>query len=208
MANVEATMASLEAEFHKKLLSGASPADLSPLRQQLTEAKARLREAQAEVDQHTRQLDEQQTELVTVQAEQIAASKEADERRAEARGAENHLKDLLNPLAWPNVQKWLGEHSSRILVILLTLSCFLWVFRRIEARLIAVLARRAIRGSAEDRENRSRTLIGVVHNAAGVLVCSGGVVMLLNEAGIVETSKLMSWLAVIGFAVAFGRKAW
>ena len=107
VANVEATMASLEAEFHKKLLAGANPADLAPVRQQLTEAKARLREAQAEVGQHTRQLDELHSELANVHAEQIAALEEAEQRRAEARGAENHLKDLLNPLAWPNVQKWL-----------------------------------------------------------------------------------------------------
>ncbi len=70
-----------------------------------------------------------------------------------------------------------------------------------------LLARRAASGSVEDRENRSRTLIGVVHNAAGVIVFSGGIVMLLNEAGIVETSKLMSWLAVIGLAVAFGAQS-
>ena len=74
-------MASLEAEFHKKLLAGANPADLAPLRQQLTEAKARLREAQAEVGQHTRQLDELHSELATVHAEQIAALEEAERRR-------------------------------------------------------------------------------------------------------------------------------
>ena len=117
------------------------------------------------------------------------------------------MKDLLNPLAWPNVRKWSREHSSRIVFILLSLACVLWLFRRIEARLIALLARRAGRGTAEDRENRSRTLIGVVHNAAGVIVFSGGIVMLLNEAGIVETGKLMSWLAVIGLAVAFGAQS-
>ncbi|HEY1784292.1 MAG TPA: mechanosensitive ion channel domain-containing protein, partial [Pirellulales bacterium] len=207
VANVEATLASLEAEFHKKLLSGVNAADLAPLRQQLTEVKTRLHEAQAEVGEHTRQLDELHSELANVHAEQIAALEEAEQRRAEARGAENHLKDLLNPLAWPNVQKWLREHSSRIAFILTSLACVLWLFRRIEARLIALLARRAGCGTPEDRENRSRTLIGVVHNAAGVVVFSGGIVMLLNEAGIVETGKLMSWLAVIGFAVAFGAQS-
>jgi len=207
VGNVEATLASLEAEFHKKILSGANPAELAPSRQQLAEVKARLHEAQVEVGQHTRQLDELHSELANVHAEQIAALEEAEQRRAEARGAENHLKDLLNPLAWPNVQKWLEEHSSRIACILLSLGCVLWLFRRIEARLIALLARRAGRGTAEDRENRSRTLIGVVHNAAGVIVFSGGMVMLLNEAGVVETGKLMSWLAVMGFAVAFGAQS-
>jgi small conductance mechanosensitive channel len=207
VANVEATMANLEAEFHKKLVAGANATDLAPLRQQLTEVKARLRDAQAEVGEHTRQLDELHSELANVHAEQIAALEEAEQRRAEARGAENRLRDLLNPLAWPNVQKWLQEHSSRIACILVSLACVLWLFRRIEARLIALLARRAGRGTAEDRENRSRTLIGVVHNAAGVIVFSGGIVMLLNEAGIVETGKLVSWLAVLGFAVAFGAQS-
>ncbi|HTU24284.1 MAG TPA: mechanosensitive ion channel domain-containing protein [Pirellulales bacterium] len=207
VANIESTLASIEADFHKKLVAGVAPAELAQLRQQITEAKARLREAQAEVAQHNRQLDDLHSELANVHAEQIAALEEAEQRRAEARGAENHLKDLLNPLAWANVEEWFQEHSSRIACILVSLASVLWLFRRIEARLITLLARRAKRNSAEDRENRSRTLIGVVHNAAGVFVFAGGIVMLLNEAGIVETGRLLSWLAIIGFAVAFGAQA-
>jgi moderate conductance mechanosensitive channel len=206
VTNIEATVANLEAEFNSQLSAGTDPTNLASLRGQLADAKGRLRQAQAEVGQHTGQLDELHSQLAGVHAEQIAALEEAERRRIEALDAKQRWEALQNPLAWQNVWRWSREHAQRILSILLSLSAVIWLFRRIERRLTEMLARRTSRGTAEDRENRSRTLIGVIHNAAGVLVFCSGAIMLLSEFGI-PTAHLMSWLAVVGLALAFGAQS-
>ncbi len=120
-----------------------------------------------------------------VHAEQIAALEEAERRRIEAFDAKQRREALQNPLA---LAECLGAGRAstyqRIAFIVLSLCAVIWLFRRIERRLTEMLARRTSRGTAEDRENRSRTLIGVVHNAAGVIVFGAGALMLLNEFGI------------------------
>jgi small conductance mechanosensitive channel len=66
-----------------------------------------------------------------------------------------------------------------------------------------------LRGGAskrQERENRARTLVSVVQNAANVGIITGGILMLLDTVGAPITA-LMGGAAVFGLAVAFGAQS-
>jgi moderate conductance mechanosensitive channel len=83
---------------------------------------------------------------------------------------------------------------------------FVWVSRLLENRLVDLISHRGHRGSVEDRENRAKTLVGVFHNAATLLIVAGGSLMIFDEMGI-PIAPLMGGAAVIGLAVAFGAQS-
>jgi moderate conductance mechanosensitive channel len=204
--NAEEALASLEGEFNKQLLAGTEPAALLDHRRQFAAVDARLRAARAETRTRARQLDELHSELAALHAEQIAALKEAEVRGAEAKTAQKRVAELRNPFAPRNLLAWAIEHGPRLAGILLAMACFVWLYRSIETRMFDLLAHRTGRGTVDERENRAKTLVGVFHNAAGVLIMSGGVLMLLDEVGI-PIAPLMGGAAVIGLAVAFGAQS-
>src|SRR5262249_28053680 len=129
-----------------------------------------------------------------------------DKARAEERrlaDAQNRVRTLENPFSPRNVLIWLIDHGPKMLAVLIAMLFLNWLARLVSRRIVTLVARGGLRGSKHEREARAQTLIGVFHNAATVLIISGGVLMLLQEAGI-PIAPLLGGAAVFGLAVAFG----
>lgn len=201
--NAEKTLEALNDEVFRKLLRGA---DITKLQGQVRETVSRMIESRERSRQIATHLDDLQSTLVLLQAEQHAAARDATAKRQAAELAQAQVSDLENPFAIRNVLRWLLDHGPRIVVILVSLSLFLWLTRVLESRLVGLIARRGRHGSREDRENRAKTLLGVFNNVANLLFVSAAAVMLLDEVGIPIT-PVIGGAAVLGLAVAFGAQS-
>lgn len=201
--NAYKTLGALQDEFDKKFLAGTDPKELQALRQRIAETEDRLQAAQLEVRTKQAQLDTFRSDLDALQADQIAALKRARYTRKDADIAEEAVAKLQNPFAVRNVLQWLLDHAPRMITIFISALGFLALSRVFETRIINVIARRSGHGTPEERENRAKTLAGVVHSAANMVVVGGGILMVLDEVGI-PVAPLMGGAAVIGLAAAFG----
>jgi small conductance mechanosensitive channel len=128
--------------------------------------------------------------------EQTDASRETDFNS-------NRLPQLLSP---HNVGVWLISHGIAIVVILAVLAVTLWAAQWLQGRLIALLTLRGGRGSADERQARSKTLVGVLHNASRTVIVIAAVIMILEELS-VPVGPILGGAAVVGLAVAFGAQS-
>lgn len=114
--------------------------------------------------------------------------------------------ESLRSLTIADIVLWFRLHALPIVLILLIASLILWVANRLHHRLVRLLGSGAGRGSLVERENRSRTLVGVMHNALRTTVLAVATIMLLEEVG-VPVGPLLGGVAVVGLAVAFGTQS-
>jgi small conductance mechanosensitive channel len=201
--NAHEAQAAMAESLRTRSVAGAPQEELQGLAQAAREAEQRALAARAEVRQHSGRLDELQTERAGLLAQQVAARDKAraEERRlAEVQG---RVRELDNPFAPRNVLHWLIDHGPKMLATVLAMLIFSWLAHFFSHRIVSLVARGGFRGSKEEREARARTLVGVFHNAATVLIVAGGTLMLLQEAGI-PIAPLLGGAAVFGLAVAFG----
>lgn len=201
--NAEATERTLYEALQKKWEAGAPQKELAELRVQITEARSRLNETQNELRERTDRLNGYQAELADLQSERIAAMDEARRIEAEALRAQKRVDELQSPLTPRNMWRWLVERGPKVGAIALAMFVILWTARVAENRLVTLVSRRSGPGTREDRENRARTLFGIAHSAATLVVYGGGGMMILTEFG-VNIVPLMGGAAVFGLAVAFG----
>ncbi|HEX5105459.1 MAG TPA: mechanosensitive ion channel domain-containing protein, partial [Pirellulaceae bacterium] len=204
--NADQTVRILEGQLEAKISGGAPPFEIADLKQRLAEASGRLRQFRAESRERVDYLDAQQSELAALQGEQITSLRLAEARRQEADQAQAFVEQLQNPLSPQNMLAWGTDHAPRLALILLATIACLWFSRRLEGRIVKFVASRGHRGSAEDSENRVRTLVGVVHNAASLTVITAGVLLISDELG-VPVGPLMGGAAVVGLAIAFGAQS-
>jgi moderate conductance mechanosensitive channel len=133
---------------------------------------------------------------------QTADGKGAVERQDTSRDAWEKLRswslaDFLN---------WVRDHALAVIVILLLAFSILSLAKRLHDRLVRIVANFADRGSSAEKENRARTLVGVLHNALRTVVIALAAIMLLQEIG-VPVATLLGGVAVAGLAVAFGAQS-
>lgn len=201
--NAQQTERTLYDELQTRWQAGASHDQLSELRKKIGEARSRSWEAEQEIRERTDRVGSLQEDLSNLQGEQIAAMKQADQKKQEAESAQKRVKQLENPLSLQNLLRWLVEHGPRVVGIIIGMAAVLWLSHLMEGRIIKLLSGRAQHGTYEDQENRARTLVGVFRSAAAVAIYTGGTFMVLTEMG-VNIIPLMGGAAVIGLAVAFG----
>jgi moderate conductance mechanosensitive channel len=201
--NADATLKGLNQELFRKLMEGANA---DALEQQIQQATERVRETRTEARDITTQLDELQSALAALQSEQLAALADADQKRRAAQQAAAVVTELNNPFTVHNLLQWSLDHGPKILCILLAVATLLRLSRIVEARLVSLVANRGRIGNREERENRAKTLLGIFHNAANIVILGGGVVAVLDEVGI-PVVPLIGGAAVVGLAVAFGAQS-
>lgn len=187
----------------EKTMKGADPAALGEAWVKLRESRERLYAANAEADAILERISRNQTELADLQSMRIAALQEAEQKRVAAEEARKRVEKLENPFALTNMLNWVLLHGPRLVFTVLGMLALLWVSRWAETKLVHVLARGGDRGSLEERENRAKTLVGVFHNAATIVIIVGGGLMILSEIGI-NVIPLLGAAGFIGLAVAFG----
>ncbi|MFO0974658.1 MAG: mechanosensitive ion channel [Phycisphaerae bacterium] len=201
--NAEATEKTLTAQRQRRTADGAPAGELGEISANIDAARQRGREARDEIARRIEGLEKLQSELARLQGEQIAQLQQAERERRAAVSAREQVEALENPLSPRNLYQWVIARGPRVLGIVVGVIAFLWLSRRIENRIIPLVAGRTEQGTLEERENRARTLVEVFHYVATVVLVSGGALMVLTELG-VNIVPLMGGAAVIGLAVAFG----
>jgi moderate conductance mechanosensitive channel len=111
--------------------------------------------------------------------------------------------DSGNTFTLANLWQWTQHHGPRVVLVLLGMLVLSQLVRLFTRQVMKVLSHHAVRCGEESCENRARTLIGVFRNAASLVICVGGSMMLLDEMG-VPIMPLLGGAAVAGLAVAFG----
>jgi small-conductance mechanosensitive channel/predicted nucleic acid-binding Zn-ribbon protein len=201
--NADETRRTLADLVQKRSAEGAPREELNDLWKQIGEARQRSRAAQAEVNQKVDRIDQLQDDLQSLQNQHITALEDAEQKRKEADKAKSSLENLQNPYSVRNLAQWLLVHGPRIVGILLGMFVLLWLVPIGDRRIVRILVGPATGPEAAERENRAKTLVGVFHNAAKLLIIVGGIFMILDEVG-VPIAPLLGGAAVIGLAVAFG----
>lgn len=135
----------------------------------------------------------------------IATNKPGKEEAVAAAPAakDSVAKKLDNPFSPRNLLQWILDHGPKLLAILVAMYVLRTAALVFSQRIVAVLARGGARGSHEEREDRARTLVGVFHNAASIVIVVGSILMACEEVGI-AVGPLMGGAAVLGLAAAFG----
>ncbi|MCO6437904.1 MAG: mechanosensitive ion channel [Phycisphaerae bacterium] len=202
-ANALQSAQTLREQARNKWADGAKPDEINKLWAQAEEANQRYVEAQKEVDDIIARVDKRQTELDQLQSERIAAMKTAEKERKAAEQAQQKKDELENPFSLENLRTWVVTRGPRVLAIILGVVALLWLVGVIDRRVSKRIAARSDRGSMVERENRARTLVQVIRNAASVVIVASGFIMLLGETGI-DLAPILGGAAVVGLAVAFG----
>jgi small conductance mechanosensitive channel len=104
------------------------------------------------------------------------------------------------------LRTWAVEHGVSILGIIAVVFVILWLASVLDDRIIRLLAGRDSRGTSQERENRAKTLVGVLHNALRTAAIVIGCMMVLQEFN-VPIGPLLGGVAVVGLAVAFGAQS-
>lgn len=201
--NAKETLQTLNGELEKKWVEGSTWAQLKELRQKIAEAEKRVGEAATEIREHSDRIDARQSELAALQTEQIAALREAETKAEDAAAAVKKVEELKNPYTLRKILQWLIDHGPRIVFTLIATVFLLWLSKVLEHRLVLLIARHGSTGNIEDRENRARTLVGVVRNGTTVLLITGASLTIIAEFGV----NIVPWVGaagVVGLAVAFG----
>jgi small conductance mechanosensitive channel len=163
----------------------------------------RLRIARDRVTEHQNKLEFLQNEQRSIDQELEAAKQEKKLREQETLNAEENLKEIANPLSPRNIVRWFVNHGPNLIVIaVVTVGLYLFM-RTFTQQIVGLLIRAGSTVRPDERENRASTLTGVFRYIVGVFILGGGLVMLLDEAG-VPIVPFMGGAAVFGLAVAFG----
>jgi small-conductance mechanosensitive channel len=202
-SNAQDTVRTLTDEARTRSLQGATGEEMRELWTSLQAARERSREAREAASERAKRLDRLHGELQALQGQQLRQLQHAAEKRRQAGSARRHANWLQNPFAPQNVMRHVAERGPRILVVLLGMFALRWVSRVAERRAVPIIAGRGTHGDAEYRQNRARTLVGVLHNAASLVIYGGGILMVIAQLGI-DMVPLMGGVAVAGLAVAFG----
>jgi small conductance mechanosensitive channel len=201
--NTRETLQALNGDLEKKWVEGSTWAQLKDLRQKIAEAEKRVGESATEIRERSDRIDARQSELAALQTEQIAALREAETKAQDAAAAVKKVEQLKNPYTLRNILQWLIDHGPRIVFTLLATIVLLWLSKVLEHRLVLLIARHGATGNLEDRENRARTLVGVLRNATTVLLITGASLTIIAEFGV----NIVPWVGaagIVGLAVAFG----
>ncbi|MGE0609229.1 MAG: mechanosensitive ion channel domain-containing protein [Pirellulales bacterium] len=199
----DAAVHKLQDELQAKLAAGDDHEAIQKLNKEIDLALQRWRDARTESRNGSNRLDDLQTELDDLLSDHLAASDAAETKRKEAEAAKARLEIVQNPFTPRNLLNWLIDHGPRILGLLLAMMFCVWLARAGGSRLVEIMARRSVRGGAEERANLARTLAGVFHNMATVVIVTCGSLALLDEIGL-PVGPLMGGAAVAGLAIAFG----
>jgi small conductance mechanosensitive channel len=195
--------AALARELTKKQGEKAAVEDLLRLQQKIADAEQRLTRARAEMAAAGDHLRDLQNNVSALKTKQAAASKDAEEKQAEADRARRRVAELENPFSLTNLAAWAYQHGPRVALIVLGMLLLGRLGKLVGRRIVRFMAQHGHRGTAEENESRAQTLVSVFRNAASLAVLGGGTLMLLDEVGI-PIMPLLGGAAVIGLAVAFG----
>lgn len=192
---LDESLIGLEAELRTMLAEDAAESDLNALRDRIKEKRGSLRSVRTKIRDHTDRLQTLRSQLLNLQSEELLLADEAEQKRREADEARRN--EWLITLT-----ETLKVKAPKVALVLLTMLVLRLLANLLSGRIVKLLAR-ASRGTAEERENRASTLVGVFRSTALIAIVVGGTLMILDIAG-VPIEPLLGGAAVFGLAIAFG----
>ncbi len=194
------TQQALNMELERKR---EDPAAVEAIRARMVETERRMTAARDEVNASSERLNDLHGELNDLQAEDLAATRDVEQKERDVASAQEKVVELQNPFTLVNLLHWLADRGPRLVLIALGILLLHLLVGQFTRQIVKVVAGTSTRGTEEERENRADTLVSVFRNTAYFVIIGGGIVMLLDVAGI-PVIPLMGGAAVIGLAVAFG----
>ncbi len=201
--NAEAMRGLFSERFQARTLAGAPDEELIVLREAHQEAVQLSQEAR----ERSRGASDRLARLTEARGYVLEAlasrKKDAELAQVELDNAQRRVARISNPFHPRNMFRWFLDHGPNILAILVGMIGLYFILQILGSRVVRAIADRGCRGSEVERKGRANTLVNAFRQAATLAVIVGGILMILEEAGI-PIGPLLGGAAVIGLAVAFG----
>lgn len=105
--------------------------------------------------------------------------------------------------SWDEIEDWLDDHGSDILITVAVLVIAYVVFKAIVPRIMRAAMMRGAHPPDEEMQRRADTILGVIDGSARVAVLLLAIVTILPEFG-VNITAIVTGLGITGLAVALG----
>jgi small conductance mechanosensitive channel len=104
---------------------------------------------------------------------------------------------------WDEIEQWLDDHGSDILITIALLFIAYLIFRAVVPRIVRAAMMRGAHPPDEETTRRADTILGVIDGSARVAVLLLAIVTILPEFG-VNITAIVTGLGITGLAVALG----
>lgn len=199
---LQSRLKKLEEELDQKIETGEDKTETTDLRQRINDTRTKLKRVRAEVSRGKQREIALKRELEEIQQEQLQAVKKAEKERAEAETAIKRKVWLESPFHPNNILRWVVVRGPKLLEVLIAMALLLLLVKSTSHRLAGMIVRQS-GGTEEERKNRARTLGTSFRSALSGVVIIGGILLLLEEAGL-SIKTLLGGAAVMGLTIAFG----
>lgn len=200
--HLEEVIRTLQQDREKKISAGASQSELNSIEKEINSTRREIEITGTTIKKIKDDLEDREKELQQIQKEQDELFREAEKKRKEAEVAWKRSIWLESPFHPLNIMRWAVNRGPRMLFVILAMAVLLFIVRMFSYRTALVIVKRG-RGSVEDKEKRSNTLNSTFRGALSGVIIIGGVLVLLEEAGM-DVKTVLGGAAVIGLAFAFG----
>ena len=182
--------------------AGADPADVEKLQKDAEGVEVVLETRRNRIEERQEYLASLVKRLEAQKLEEGLVMEQLEERRREVKKAQERLYWLESPIHPANVSRWFRERGPRILFVIVVAAVLLFLLK-ISARTVARLTVRKRRGDRAPTVKRADTLALSFRSVATLLIVVGGIILVLQEAGI-DVRTVLGGAAILGFALAFG----
>ncbi len=200
--NLEKALRWRRKELEQKNAANAPLQEIRDLEESRQRISALIGEVTEEIDRRTTYLAGLNERMKLAGPEESRVMREVEGKRKEVREARRTLNWLQSPLHPKNLLEWARTRGPRMLLVLLVAGALLLLLRLTVRRVARLLVRRG-RGEQARGANRADTLAFSFRSAFSVVVMVGGMLLVLQEAGL-DVQTVLGGAAILGIAIAFG----
>jgi small-conductance mechanosensitive channel len=200
--NLEVAGAGRRGRLDEVVAAGADEETIAEKQDLVNRVEAALADARRKLDERVSDLEGLEGRLADTEEYQSTVTEEAKQKRLEAQAARNQSVWLESPIHPANLAKWISIRGPRILLVAIATMLLLMLSRMTTRRITGVVVRTGQRRRG-GLEKRADTLALSMRSAANIVIISGGLLLMLQEAG-VNVKTVLGGAAIFGFAIAFG----
>ena len=196
--NLERELETVETEFNERLNAGAATNELQQLRQRVADTQRQLSDSRTAIRDSTDRVQSLRNQLLALQTEETALVKQTEETRQQAEAAKRSE-------FYVKFQQYVVNTTPKVLATLVVM-LILWAILKFICSRAKKWLERDDAGTKAERKHRSQTLIGVFQHTGNAVILVGGILMILDGAGI-PIAPLLGGAGVVGLAVAFASQS-